>query len=69
MVGERFSKESIVLLNDRLMPAKFESESRIRIRVPLVLLKKPGVYPLVVIQPGSGGGVSNAFYLIVGGSN
>ena len=66
--GENFSKASMVLLNDRLIAPKFDSESRIRIPIPATLLKKSGVYPLVVIQPGSGGGVSNAFYLIVGGS-
>jgi len=52
---------------------------RIRLREPRVLRSRwfsagahapqeAGVYPLVVVQPGSGGVVSNTFYLIVGGS-
>jgi imidazolonepropionase-like amidohydrolase len=65
--GQNFSRESLVLLNDRLMPAKFESESRIRVPIPGALAKKPGIYPVVVVQPGSGGAVSNEFFLIVGG--
>jgi hypothetical protein len=66
VVGKNFSNESMVLLNNQLMRGKFDSESRIRVQIPVLLLKKPGVYPLAVVQPGSGGGVSNSFYLIVG---
>ena len=41
------------------------SDSELRLRVPTGILKAAGVYPLVVVRPGSGGGVSNAFYLMV----
>jgi len=33
--------------------------------LPASIAKAPGVYPLVVVDPGTGGGVSNTFYLIV----
>ena len=49
--------------NDQLISARFDSESKIQIAA---VLSKPGVYTLVVVQPGSGGGVSDTFYLIVG---
>lgn len=65
IAGENFSKESLVLLNDRLLPAKLAGQGELRIPIPAALLKKPGTYPLVVVQPGSAGGVSNTFYLIV----
>lgn len=65
ITGENFSKDSLVLLNDRLVPAKSPAEGELRVSIPSALLKKPGTYPLAVVQPGSAGGVSNTFYLIV----
>ena len=68
ILGENFSKESMVMLNDRLVPAKTNPAGEIHITIPRTLRGKPGVYPVVVVQPGSAGGVSNTFYLIVGAS-
>jgi hypothetical protein len=65
ITGENFSKDSLVLLNDHLVPAKSPVEGELRVSIPSALLKKPGTYPLAVVQPGSAGGVSNTFYLIV----
>jgi imidazolonepropionase-like amidohydrolase len=65
ITGENFSNENLVLINDRLLPAKAEGGDQLRISIPPGLLKKPGTYPLVVVQPGSAGGVSNTFYVIV----
>jgi imidazolonepropionase-like amidohydrolase len=65
ITGEGFTKESLVLLNDKLVSAKSSAEGELRVPIPSGLLKKPGTYPLAVVQPGSAGGVSNTFYLIV----
>ncbi len=63
--GENFTARSQVLFNDRLIPAKFYSETRLGVSLRTDWLREPGVFPLVVVQPGSGGGVSNPFYLVV----
>ena len=63
--GQNFSTDNLVLLNDRLVPAKSRTESELKVQVPAEVLKRPGVYPLSVVQPGSAGGVSNPLYLIV----
>ena len=65
ITGENFSKDNLVLINDRLVPAKSQGKDQLAISIPSDLLKKPGLYPLVVVQPGSAGGVSNTFYFIV----
>ena len=65
ITGENFSKDSLVLLNDHLVPAKSPAEGELQVSIPSALMKKPGTYPLAVVQPGSAGGVSNTFYLIV----
>ena len=65
ITGENFSKDCLVLLNDRLIPAKPGSQGELRVPIPAALLKKPGTYPLAVVQSGSAGAVSNTFYLIV----
>ena len=59
---ERGGRESMVLLNDRLITAKFDSQSRIRVSMPRVLLQKIGRVSTGCDAPGSGGGVSNTFY-------
>jgi imidazolonepropionase-like amidohydrolase len=63
--GENFSRDSFVLLNDRIVRATPQGTGELRISVPSGLFREPGVYPLVVVQPGSGGGVSNTYYLMV----
>jgi hypothetical protein len=65
ITGENFSNENLVLINDRLVPAKMEGADQLRVSIPSGTLKKPGTYPLVVVQPGSAGGVSNTFYVTV----
>jgi len=63
--GEKFTPRSQVLFNDRLIPAKFYSETRLGISLDPAMLKEEGTIPLVVVRPGSGGGVSNMVYVIV----
>jgi len=65
ITGENFPKDALVLLNDRLVPAKSGGEGELRVPIPAALLKKPGTYPVAVVQTGSAGAVSNTFYLIV----
>jgi imidazolonepropionase-like amidohydrolase len=63
--GSSFSRDSFVLLNDQIIRGTVQGESELRFPVPSGIAKAAGVYPLVVVRPGSGGGVSNAFYLTV----
>jgi hypothetical protein len=63
--GENFTAQAQVLFNDRLVPAKFYSETRLGVSMRADWLREPGSFPLAVVRPGSGGGVSNSFYFIV----
>lgn len=63
--GENFNAQCLVLFNDHLVSAKFYDETRLGVLIKSEFLKAPGTYPLVVVRPGSGGAVSNVFYLIV----
>ncbi len=63
--GSRFSKNSFVLLNDQIVRPRVQGGSELRFSVPSTITKAAGVYPLVVVQPGTAGGVSNTFYLMV----
>ena len=68
ITGENFSRDSFVLLNDKIIRATPQGASDLKITVPAGSFKQPGTYPLVVVQPGSGGGVSNSYYLMVTGN-
>ena len=63
--GSNFSKSSLVLFNDRIVRGTVRGDNQLVIDVPPGLAKTAGVYPLVVVQPGSAGGVSNTFYFMV----
>ena len=63
--GHSFSKDSFVLLNDQVIHGTVQGENMLRIPLPASIAKAPGAYPLVVVDPGNGGGISNTFYLIV----
>src|SRR5581483_11155740 len=63
--GQNFAKDNLVLINDRLIAAKTQNDHELRVSVPPDIQKKPGVYSLAVVQPGSAGGISNPVYLIV----
>lgn len=65
--GENFTPQSLVVFNDRSLPAKFYDEKRLGIHIRLDMLRQPGTFPLVVVRPGSGGGPSNPYYVIVTG--
>jgi IPT/TIG domain-containing protein len=63
--GSHFSKSSFVLVNDQIVHGTVQGDNELRINIPPGLTKAAGVYPLVVVQPGSAGGVSNTFYFMV----
>jgi imidazolonepropionase-like amidohydrolase len=63
--GSNFSTSSFVLFNDQIVRGTVTGDNQLQIDVPSRLTKAPGVYPLVVVQPGSAGGVSNTFYFMV----
>jgi imidazolonepropionase-like amidohydrolase len=63
--GSHFSKSSFVLFNDQIVRGTVRGDNELQINIPAGLTKAAGVYPLVVVQPGSAGGVSNTFYFMV----
>jgi hypothetical protein len=63
--GSNFSRSSFVLFNDQIVRGMVRGDNELQITIPSGLAKTAGVYPLVVVQPGSAGGVSNTFYFIV----
>ncbi len=63
--GSNFSSSSFVLFNDQIVRGTVRGDNELQINIPPGLTKAAGVYPLVVVQPGSAGGVSNTFYFMV----
>ena len=63
--GSNFSSTSVVLFNDQVVRGTVKGDNELQINIPSGLTKTAGVYPLVVVQPGSAGGVSNTFYFMV----
>ena len=63
--GSNFSRNSFVLLNDQIVRGTVNGDNELQINLPSGLMKAAGVYPLVVVEPGSGGWVSNTFYFMV----
>ncbi len=63
--GGNFTPESKVLFNDRFVATKFYDSGRLGVTIEPDMLQEPGTYPLSVVQPGSGGGVSNLWYFFV----
>ena len=63
--GSNFSRSSFVLFNDQVVRGTVRGDNEIQINIPPGVAKAAGVYPLVVVQPGSAGGVSNTFYFMV----
>ena len=63
--GSNFSRSSFVLLNDQIVRGTVNGDNELQINLPSGLMKAAGVYPLVVVEPGSAGGVSNTFYFMV----
>jgi hypothetical protein len=63
--GSNFSKSSFVLFNDQIVRGTVQDDNELRINIPPGMTKAAGVYPVVVVQPGSAGGVSNTFYFMV----
>lgn len=63
--GEGFTPRSVVVFNDRLIPAKFYNEKQLAVQIKSEFLKEPGTFPIFVVRPGSGGGPSNPYYFIV----
>jgi len=63
--GSNFSNTSFVLFNNQIVRGTVQGDSELVINIPPGLAKAAGVYPLVVVQPGSAGGVSNTFYFMV----
>ena len=63
--GGNFTPECRVLFNDRFVTTKFYDSNRLGITIDFSQLQQPGTYPLSVVHPGSGGGVSNLWYFYV----
>lgn len=63
--GQGFSPQSVVLLNDKLVPVQYRESTRLEVSLQGNWVNEMGTYPLAVVNPGSGGGISNPYYLVV----
>ena len=54
-----------MLFNGQFVATKFYDFEKLGIAIDRNMLQKPGSYSLSVVQPGSGGGVSNLWFLMV----
>jgi hypothetical protein len=63
--GGNFTPESRVLFNGQFVTTKFYDSGRLGVSIDPSQLKEPGTYSLSVMQPGSGGGISNLWYFQV----
>ena len=63
--GGNFTPECRVLFNGQMVATKFYDSGRLGINIEPSQLKEPGTYSLSVVQPGSGGGISNLWYFHV----
>lgn len=63
--GGNFTPDCRVMFNDQFVPTKYYDSGRLGITIKPSMLKEPGTYPISVVQPGSGGGISNLWYFYV----
>ena len=63
--GQNFTPECRVVFNDQFVPTRFYDAGRLGVTMESKLLKEPGTYLLAVVQPDSGGAVSNMCYFSV----
>jgi hypothetical protein len=74
--GGNFMSTSVAMLNGKPLPTQvdlaprpypqnFDRSTKLTATINPKLIAKPGVYPVTVVEPGSGGVASNPVYLIV----
>jgi hypothetical protein len=63
--GARFNPKSIVRFDNKDLPTQFVSATKLTATVDAQLLQKPGSYPIYVLNPDDGRGVSNNVFLFV----
>ncbi len=65
LTGDNFVRSSTVYINGQLYATQFVNKTRIETTIPASLLTTSGLYPVNVINPGSGGGETQYFILTV----
>lgn len=65
IIGKKFNRRSFVRFDTSDLPTQFVSESKLTAKINPALLRTYGTFALTVVNPGSGGGTSNAVYFLV----
>ncbi len=65
LTGQRFTSQTIVRFDTTDVPAQFVSDFTLRVTLHGALLRNAGTYAITAVNPGSGGGTSNATYFLV----
>ncbi|MDD1652748.1 MAG: hypothetical protein LUO86_06920 [Methanomicrobiales archaeon] len=63
--GRQFQPDSVVQVNGRTVPARFQSPEELVATIPAELLTVPGTLPVTVLTPGPAGPTSVAYALSV----
>jgi hypothetical protein len=63
--GQQFRTDSVVHLNGRAVPTRFESPEELVATIPAELLTSPGTMPVAVVTPGPAGPTTVAYVLTV----
>jgi len=65
LTGRRFTPRTLVRFDATDVPAQFVSDTALRVTLSNTLLRNVGTYAITAVNPGSGGGPSNAVYFLV----
>jgi hypothetical protein len=63
--GQQFRPDSVVQVNGKTVPARFQSPEELVATIPAELLTAPGTLPVAVLTPGPAGPTSVAYALTV----
>ena len=65
ITGDTFSPRSVVRFDTTDLPTTFVSSEKLTASIGATLLRNPGTYAVIVVNPGSGGGTSRVLYFVV----
>ena len=65
LTGRRFTPRTLVRFDATDVPAQFVNDTTLRVTLSNSLLRNAGTYAITALNPGSGGGPSNAVYFLV----
>ena len=65
VAGSKFNPKTVVRFDNADLPTQFVSATKLTATINSKLLQNAGSYSVYVVNPGSGGGPSNAVFLLV----